>query len=157
MINAAGEMAGASLGDPRRVSRLVAMVEALGKAPDASFPDVYRTDADLEAAYRFLNNPYVSLDRILAPHIEGTVRRSQAQRNVVVAHDTTECAFSGDKPREGLGRLRHKDQGFFAHTALAINVDGSVRTPLGVVGMEILVRSELKKGKRTPAQIRRDP
>lgn len=125
-------------------------------APETSIPKALAGDAAREAGYRFLKNEAVTFDKILAPHIAQTVERARKHGTVAVIHDTTEFEFSGESRREGLGRLRHKGQGFFAHTALAASADGQ-RRPLGVLGVETIFRLGPAKGKRTPAQIRKDP
>jgi len=81
----------------------------------------------------------VSPQRILAPHIAATVRRCIEAHEVVVAHDTTKVSYSS--PRQGLGRINDKGQGFFAHVALAIRADGS-REPLGVLGVQTHTRQD---------------
>jgi hypothetical protein len=48
-------------------------------------------------------------------------------------------------------------QGFFAHAALAVGVDGALRNPLGIIGLETLVRTAPAKGKRSNSQRRKDP
>jgi hypothetical protein len=72
-----------------------------------------------------------------------------AGATVRVIHDTTELAFGGDPAsREGLGRLRSKDeQGFFAHVAFA--VDGTPHAkPLGTVGTICWARTAPRRGNR---------
>ena len=128
------EFARADLGDRRLNTRLDQLVAVLEDAPDRSFPSATRSDAELEGAYRFFKNPKVTLGRLLAPHVEETVRRARAASSVLVLHDTTEFRFGGSKPRDGLGVLTGDGQGFFGHFALAIAGDGS-RAPLGLAGV----------------------
>lgn len=137
------EYIGAALGDERRSSRLQALGEALSLVPAASFPSALGDGAELEAAYRFLSNPAVEADSILGPHYRETVSRCAKQETVVVAHDTTDFVFAGEG-RRGLGRMRGtKEQGFFAHTALAVSLD-RWREPLGVLNLETWIRPKAK-------------
>lgn len=142
------EFADADLGDKRLTQRLLKLVEGLGPDPSASFPDAARTDAALEATYRFLNNDGVTPSGILAPHIAATARRVKDAGVAIVAHDTTEMSFTSD--REGFGPV-DGGRGFFAHFALAMRADGS-RFPLGVLGLDTFVRSETRQ--RVPSSER---
>jgi transposase-like protein/DDE family transposase len=139
------EVRGADLGDPRRSRRLIQIVEQLAPMPDASFPTAAESNAALEATYRFLGSEAISPAQILAPHIEQTVNRVEQAKRVIVAHDTTELRYSGE--RDGLGRLTESGYGFFAHCALAVTADGQ-REPLGIMGLQILSRTAAVSSKR---------
>jgi len=127
------EFEGAELADARLNRRLVLLAQSLASDPAASFPVATKTEAGLEAAYRFLNNPRVEPELILAPHVAQTQQRCRAAGRVIVAHDTTTFTFPTN--RQGLGRLSNgvEQRCFFQHMALAIAADGT-RLPLGVVG-----------------------
>lgn len=133
------EFAGSTLGDVRRHNRLRQLAEALEADPSASLPKATRTDAALEAAYRFLGNEAVTMDSILAGHYAQTAERAASERCVLAVHDTTEFRFSGEGSREGLGPLRGHGQGFFAHFALLL-APGELRRPLGVIALQTIVR-----------------
>lgn len=146
-----GEVEAAQLGDKRLTARLVRLAEQLARAPEQSFPKAAGSDAALEATYRFLGNEAVEPDAILRPHLVATTERCKAARTVLVAHDTTEFRFSSE--REGLGRVAgNLTHGFLGHFALAISA--ARRAPLGVVGMEPIIRERrvrpAKKRERLP-------
>lgn len=124
------ELGAAELGDARRSRRLAQIVERIAERPDASFPASSRSDAELEAVYRFLGNERVTPSAILEPHIRASIARATAHDDVLVVHDTTYFSFDGE--REGLGRIHQKDRGFWAHFALAVGID---REAFGVVGL----------------------
>lgn len=155
---AAREFGTAVLGDTRRTKRLVALADRLAADPGSSFPQALGSQAAQEGGYRFFGSPEVTLEATLAPHHDQTVARAAECGTVAVIHDTTEFRFSGEVIRRGLGRLQKEGQGqgFFAHVALAASSDGR-RVPLGVLGVETIFRTEPAKGKRSPAQIRKDP
>jgi hypothetical protein len=134
------EVAEADLGDARLARRLGGLVDALASRPGESFPKAF-DDAELEGAYRFFGNPKVTPEAILEPHFRQTARRSAAHPDVLVVHDTTQFEFSGEKKREGLGRLIRPGQGFFGHFALATTADGN-REPLGLLNLETLFRTD---------------
>jgi transposase-like protein/DDE family transposase len=149
------EYEGAELGDKRLNGRLVKVAKTVATSPAASFPKVASDDADLEGTYRFVNNPRVTAEGILAPHRRETARRARAAKTVVVAHDTTECNF-GKSARVDLGRVgRGQSYGFYAHFALAIEADEH-RTPLGVVGLGIHTRTGTK-GRRGHRALQSSP
>jgi hypothetical protein len=109
---------------------LGAIVARAAAEPSASFPDVTKSDAELEALYRFMNNDRVTPEAILEPHIVESIVRSSASDEVLVAHDTTYCQFEGE--RDGMGRIHQKDQGLWAHVSLALSPEREV---FGVVGL----------------------
>jgi Transposase DNA-binding/Transposase DDE domain len=149
-----GELGKARLGDPRLAKRVAWMASALVKAPGASLPAAMGNAAGREAAYRFLSNRRVSLDRVLAPHTEATVARARVAGKVLVVSDTTGFEFTTD--REGLGMLSSEQQrGFLGHFTLAVSADGR-RTPLGVLGIETLTRPA-RKPKRDHFARKKDP
>ena len=132
------ELGGAEFGDLRLTKRLLRVAEQLAVRPDATFPKAAGGDGALEGTYRFLNHPEVTAERILEPHVAATVRRAAAAGVVIVAHDTTEFHFRGE--RDGIGWINPAGtRGFFGHFALALTADGT-RRPLGVVGMRVLTR-----------------
>jgi len=132
------------LGDRRLNDRYIRILEQAQRRPDASFPHMVRSTAELEAAYRFFNNKRVVFDKLLGPHVDATAERCQKLPEVIVAHDTTEFRFKGlpyeESSREGLGHLTGKGQGFFLHASLAICGDES-GAPLGVIAAESWART----------------
>lgn len=145
------EVLGADFGDRRLTKRLGLLVDRVAENPDVCLPKVL-SETELEGAYRFLNNERVHLGAILAPHIEQTVKRCRERTTtVVVAHDTTEFRFEGEA-RRGLGRLKVKGRGFYAHLALALG-DSHGRDPLGVIGQRVVVRGP--KQPKVHASVRR--
>jgi Transposase DNA-binding/Transposase DDE domain len=150
------EYAGADFGDKRLVDRLTEMSSALGMMPNKSLPQALGTDAALEGAYRFLNNEEVTADGIVESHFRETALRCSGRTTVVIAHDTTDFVFSGE--REGLGRMRgDTTKGFFAHTTLAVSLD-NVRDPLGSLHLETWARGNEAKGtaKKSPKKRQSD-
>lgn len=65
------------LPDVRLSRRFEVILEAVSKFPDRSFPQAFSTPAELEAAYRFLNNERVDWQELLAPEIDQTVAVSE--------------------------------------------------------------------------------
>lgn len=60
----------ADLEDERLDRRFQVLLSALGERPNLSIPAACRSRAEMTAAYRFFDNPKVTFDRILRPHID---------------------------------------------------------------------------------------
>jgi Transposase DNA-binding/Transposase DDE domain len=133
------EFEGSGLGDVRRQGRMQTLVKSLAADPTASFPAATRTNAALEAAYRFLRNKSVTMEGILAGHYCQTVERVRSESVVLAIHDTTPFKFTGN--RDGLGPLHGRGQGFQGHFSLLVR-PGEARLPLGVIAVQTWVRPE---------------
>src|ERR1700682_5932111 len=95
------EFADADFGDARLTKRLAFAARAFEDAPSASFPEAFGNDSALEGWYRFLDNDRVTPEATLASHVGSTVDRAALYDRIVIAHDTTECRFSGEVRRAG--------------------------------------------------------
>jgi len=95
-IRLSEEFFGVTLPDARLEPRLLRLVDSLEEDPSRSFPQATGDEAGREAAYRFLNNPQVSMEALLQGHIQNTLERARSQGQPVLAlHDTTEFVFPG--------------------------------------------------------------
>lgn len=151
------EFEGVELGDARRNSRARKIADRLAAQPPASLPAAMMDRAMLEALYRHLSNEGVSFEALLEPHVQRSVVRVKAAEVAYAVHDTTECSFGGASRRSGLGTINKQDQGFLAHVTLAVAADGS-RVPLGLLGVERIVRKEHKNTRHRSSKVtRRDP
>ena len=133
------ELAPGTLGDQRLNERRNRVIAVLERQPDTGFPDACSDEAEVEALYRFLRNRRVSLEAIVAPHVQATHQRCAALGEVLVIHDTTDMVFAGEGPRTGLTRLGPGRQGFWVHASVAVSADG-LRAPLGVLSLIPFVR-----------------
>lgn len=132
------EFSGASLGDARREARLSRIVGALESQPGSGFPKALKSEAELEAFYRFINNDGFSAEDIMAPHVAATFARARGAKEVIIVHDTTSVEFDSPVLRAGLGWMTGAKQGFFAHVSLALTSEG---IPLGVLNVDTLTRT----------------
>jgi hypothetical protein len=156
----ADQLGSAELGDPRRSKRLRRVVGKLARNPGASLPSALKEDAEVQGAYRLINNRRVSFEAVLKPHLEATSRSAESVSEVLALHDTTDCAFPSLDPEE-IGYLPTGKAGFRLHTTLA--VDGSSwRRPLGLAHAETLFRTKRarttrkRSGSETAAQPERE-
>jgi hypothetical protein len=130
------------LGDERLNNRLESIAAKLASAPDKSFPALFATEAELEAFYRFVRNPRVGLDALVAGHFAQTRERVTQTKLALAIHDTTTLSF-GDarvRRRTGLGRINRSDQGMLLHATLG--VDAQTHAPLGVLDAHVWTRPE---------------
>ena len=133
---AVDEVRGIDLGDARLDARVRRFVAALERNPAAGFPAAVSTVAEREAIYRLLGNGRVTLDALLAPHVQQTVRRAAGcGARPLVLIDKTAFVFAGESDRDGLTRLGRGRQGFEAFVALAVS---PAREPLGVLAVQPL-------------------
>jgi transposase-like protein/DDE family transposase len=153
------EVADSNFGDERLNVRLRSIVGQLVKDPSLSLPQSFDA-GELEGAYRFFPNPRVTPEAILAPHLDATRARCEAQGDYLVVHDSTTFSYRCDGAREGLGRIQPSNpnsaQVLFAHVSLALAADGT-RRPLGIAAFKTWTRGPKPTGllrKRWQEQIR---
>src|SRR5882724_828721 len=122
------EVGNTNFGDERLNRRLRSLVGRLSVDPGSSLPRALDS-AGLEAAYRFFSNCLVTPKLILQPHLEATRKRSEAEGDFLIVHDSTTFLYRYDGEREGLGRVKRMSPGgkqaFFAHISLAVAADGT--------------------------------
>jgi hypothetical protein len=145
MARVLDDLSGANLGDPRRVLRAQQIAGRLAADPATSLPNALKSDAELEGAYRFFNNPRVTFDDLLESHALGTVERARGSGLVLAIHDTTNCKFPHADPA-AVGYTNTGKAGFLLHLTLLVDTQEWKR-PLGIVHGEPLTRSKRRKAK----------
>ena len=137
------EFGGAPLGDKRLTARLVRSAQLLGERPGRSIAGSQSSGAaEIDGYYRFIERPGpgegqrrgVTVGRILRPHRERSMRRMQAQQEVLCIQDGSDLRFAtrpGCTGLEVIGRNQTKSrtQGMHLHLTLAVTPTG---LPLGV-------------------------
>ena len=125
------ELATLDVGDSRRTARAQHMVMAMVEHPEGSVPQVFKTQAEIRAAYRFLSCEAVTPEALGAALREACVARV-AQHSVVLAiQDTTTFNYTHHPATAGRGPLAEPHVlGFLAHSVLAVSAQG---VPLGVL------------------------
>jgi hypothetical protein len=134
-----GETAASDIGDKRLDQRYRIVLNSMSEAPSLKFPAACNGRAEIDGAYRFVNNDKVGKDQILFPHYGATLERIRAQKVALIPQDTTELDVT--RPHEimvGAGPLNDESRvGFHDHVLLAMTPEG---VPLGVVGAETWAR-----------------
>ena len=134
------ELRTADLGDQRLNARFKLLIDRMSHKPSLRFPAACRGRAEVEAAYRFVGHPRITVERLLAPHREATIRRIAQHPVVILAQDTTENDLSRRRERmAGAGPLNDPTRlGLLVHPLLAVTPE---RLPLGIVGVTIWARA----------------
>lgn len=140
------ELMDAEFGDLRLTERLVKLVEALSRAPEASVPEACGSAGAAKAAYRFWNNPKVSGAAILKPHVQRTAQRAAKEPVVLAVQDRTSLDFSSHRRTAGLGYLKKRhERGILLHQVLAVSPQG---VPLGLLHQQFWTRPLEEFGKK---------
>lgn len=144
-----------NLQDKRLNSRMTEVLAQLGGSPNKSIPSACLTWSETLAAYRFFDNPKVTFERILEPHIAATYRRIRKQSVVILSQDTTEIELTRPQRKVvGAGPLDSGSRwGAFLHPMLACTPQG---TPLGNVYAEAWARDTPPDIARTKKQQEHD-
>lgn len=135
------EVMGVDLKDKRLNSRFANVLDRLAGQPNASIPASCNGNAEMVAAYRFVENDKFDFEDLLQPHIDATYRRIAEHPVVLFPQDTTEidCTrpnkqVAGVGPLDGNSRL-----GILLHPLMAFTPDG---TPLGTIYAETWSRDD---------------
>lgn len=145
---AAEELGAAALGDARLEKRLVTLAQDFYARPQANIPQACQSRARTKAAYRFLEHDNTTLEKILAPHYEATVRRVKQEPVVLAVQDTTHLNYSTHPATAELGPIGSQREGLVGlllHDTLAFTPAG---TPLGLLDVQCWARDPQAFGKR---------
>ena len=127
------EFGGARLGDARLSARLVLSAEQMAESPMRAITGAANAvRALVKGHYRLIDQPAesaVTVENILAPHRERTLRRMRAHDTVLCIQDGTRLNFTRRSQTRGLGTIGSNQTGAAArgldlHTTLAVNPDG---------------------------------
>lgn len=145
------ELGAAELGDVRRVKRLLSLARDFYAQPQANIPQACGTRAKTKAAYRFIDDRYHTMDKLLAPHYESTQNRMAKEKVVLAVQDTTYLNYTAHGETEGVGPIGNRNDGgaigFLLHDTMAFNLEG---TPLGLLHVQCWARDFEEEGKSKP-------
>jgi len=142
------EFGQAPLGDRRLVRRGCELARAFYARPQAQLPQACGSRAKTKAAYRFLDNPRVTMSALLQSHQSATALRMASEEVVLAVQDTTSLNYSTHPASEMLGLIGTEPNGpigMLVHSTLAFNRAG---TPLGLVDVQCWTRSPEDFGKK---------
>ena len=127
------EFGGARLGDARLSARLVLSARQMAESPLRAMTGAANgTRAMVKGHYRLIDQPAesaVTVENILAPHRERTLRRMRSHDTVLCIQDGTRLNFTRRSQTEGLGVIGSNQTGAVARgldlqTTLAVNPNG---------------------------------
>jgi len=141
------ECASAEMGDARLKKRMITILRSFFRSPRASIPEASSSWPNIKAAYRFLNNPKVSHEAILASHREASEARFREEEVILAIQDTAVLNYTHHPETEGLGPVTRYplSRGMLVHTTLAFTPEG---VPLGIIDQQAYVRKETEHGKK---------
>ena len=151
------EFGGAPLGDERLSKRLVHVAGAKADNPGRAFCGVAQGDAAaVKGYYRLIDMPEdsaVTMDNILGPHRDRTMRRMLGWQTVLCVQDGSDLNYNGLAACAGLGEIGTnqtgaKSRGLHLHTTLAISPSG---LPLGVLKAQCLAPEPKAPEDKRPA------
>jgi len=151
------EFGRADFDDPRLTRRLLEIARDFFTRPQALIAQASQSRSRCKAAYRFFENKVTTMEKILHPHYESTIRRCSEHAVVLAAQDTTSLNYTGLKECEGLGGIgddKHtKSMGLLVHDTMAFTPAGE---PLGLLDVQCWTRGkdkpEQKKNRNRPIE-----
>jgi hypothetical protein len=122
----AEEFVGIDFNDKRLSDRVVRIAECLGRSCRASIPAAADGRAEMEAIYRFVDNPKVSPPKLTYQHRCATVERMRQCDVVLLVQDTTELDVTRPSQQvSGAGPLTHDSRrGSYYHPLMACSAEG---------------------------------
>lgn len=141
------EFGNASLADKRLVERCCTLARDFYARPNAQIPQACRSRAGAKAAWRFFDNPRVTMATVQSSHYQSTFRRMAGETVVLAVQDTTTLNYSTHPATEMLGPIGPKPGrlvGMLVHSTMAFNLSG---TPLGLLHVQCWTREESEHGK----------
>lgn len=143
------------LGDERLNKRAKKLLDCFAQAPERSIPSTHNGWTETKAAYRFMSNKKVSVEKLLGIHREATLKRIglTGSSTIILAQDTSELDYGDQKETEGRGPTNGEEHpGVHIHPLLALTtVKGSPnrgnRTNLQNVKLTAILATGTKTGK----------
>src|SRR5258708_4836793 len=149
------ELARCEFKDEGHGKRLRKLLEQLSEQIGGTIPWACQDWANTKAAYRFISNPRVSEEEILAGHFHATRERlAGTEMRILMLHDTTEFNFHRKDfapigitkksylGKDKKGRPRHYTVcGILMHSSLAVTTEG---LPLGLGAIKFWTLAEFK-------------
>lgn len=134
------EFSHAALGDKRRSDRAVDMAGTMARSPGGHLSGVFSTEAEREAAYRFVRNRDIEAAALGRAALETTARRCFGKEHVFVPVDASSLNLRDPNGTRGMGTIGTHGkgaQGLHVMSAIAVDTDG---VSLGMCGQRYWVR-----------------
>lgn len=121
------EFGSADFGDKRLSTRIQTMAAAMAKNPAGRATDVFRTAAELEAAYRFVKNERVTPKVLCEAMCSGMLRRCAGESFVYIALDGSSLKLADNARQKDFGAIGAYSKGargLKVMAALGVNQQG---------------------------------
>ncbi|MBC7913367.1 MAG: IS4 family transposase [Pyrinomonadaceae bacterium] len=142
-VNLKHEIENLNLGDKRRDTRIVKIINQLVSKPGSSIVENGESWSDVKMTYRFYNKDTVKESAIADCIFKATLERCKGSEVVLSIQDTTSINFASSA--EGLGYLDHgQGEGLMVHNNLVVDQRGC---PLGLIDQKIWARDKAEMGK----------
>ncbi len=143
------------LHDMRRTRRAVQAASKLAENPWRSLPAQMQTWKESKALYRLLDEPDVSFEALIAPHVQQTREQATSSPVVLLVQDTTDIDLSHRRKISGVGQIgNERGRGFFVQTVLAAHPES--REVLGCMAQEPFVRIPAPEGEQRHERLKRE-
>jgi hypothetical protein len=144
------------LGHKRRTKRLVNTARRICAHPGGSLPQKLRDPAAYQATLRLANQPTVTHQAVLQPHLRATLETIRHYpRTVLLIHDITDLDYSNQKTLASLGQIGNGGgQGYECFNSLAVDADSGEL--IGLVYQQLHHRVHTPKGESVAARRVRD-
>lgn len=142
------EFGRADLGDSRLTKRLKSIVSDFYARPQCSIPQACQSRAKTKATYRFLENPAMTMDKVLQSHYETTLDRVRREKIVLSVQDTSTLNYTAHPAAQNLGPIGYsleKGIGLILHDTMSFTSQG---IPLGLLDVQCWARDAKDFGKK---------
>lgn len=113
----------ASLGDRRRVRRVIDIAQHLAHSPGKSIPQLFDNTYAVKASYELFKQEKSTPENLQKGHRKMVYEQLKRHGTYLLIEDTSELSWSGKMPIKGLGPIGSNakgEQGFFLHSVLAV-------------------------------------
>lgn len=137
-------------GDSRLTQRIMKLADTIRNNPQTSINAACGSFDQSKAAYRLFENEKVTIDKIIEPHIEQTLKRTQNIKNyIILVQDTTTITCEYPSTKDMGVRVKNKGfkegiKGVELHSSFALSPDG---VPLGVLKQTFFTYDEIRKNR----------
>ena len=100
------------------------IAESFYENSQSNIPEACGSKAATIGAYRFFQNPKVTMEVILDSHRESTIERIKERKVVLAVQDTTFLNYSTHPMTEGMGPINNKEDesiGLILHDTMAFS------------------------------------
>jgi hypothetical protein len=143
------ELGGMEVYDSRLIERVKTLTRDLADQQGAPISQACNgSQSKTQAAYRLMENPEVTMDRVVKAHTEATIHRIREHSVVLSVQDTSTLNYTSHAKTEGMGPINTKQDkgvGLIVHDTMGFTTQG---TPLGLLDLQCWARDPKEAGKR---------